>query len=512
MGNSVFRNWVPQSWKLSILLLIAISLSCCSGIPSTIYTYLIGGQSANSADLSMAMYAYCTGMVCSISLIFRLTLFLPKKRLIVLSILLLAIINTILAINHSPLINVMLMFVFGCVKIIVTMALITELMPFLMPTGERYQMYAIYYPMNLVFPIVGGLIAAYLAQHYFWELGFHFQNILLGICLLLVIICFKTQHIKPVPLFQYDWLGTVLLAASLLSFSFVASYGLQNNWLYSRSILIGIVLTFVFFVLFFNRNYRKKRKIIKFSSIGNKATFLTLFTVFILGLFYSNTSLLSNLMNLLLPGNPSKQAEINSYIIVGYILGSLVVYLYFKRTKKCKAIFLISALFYLLSNVLILQLLDSRTSLEMLILPIIIRGMAVMISFIATAVYLAGNVPAKEFLHSIVLFILVRTFLVTVFWSSLISNWFNRLQILHQTRLAELMPGNPSIDRTALLSFQKQASLLGLHDLYFYLCLANVLVILIIAVLPYHSSTVRHIFNWGTKKNTKELIQVTPMG
>ena len=185
MSNSLFRDWIPQKFKLSILLLIAVSLSFCSGIPSSIYTYIISDQAANSADLSMAMYAYCAGMVCSISLIFRLTIFMPKKRLIIFCLIILMFINLGLALNYAPLINVMLMFLFGCVKIILTMALISELMPFLMPTGERYQMYAIYYPMNLIFPIIGGLIAAYLARQH-WELGYYFQTMMLFISLLVV--------------------------------------------------------------------------------------------------------------------------------------------------------------------------------------------------------------------------------------------------------------------------------------------------------------------------------------
>lgn len=511
MHSGLFRIWVPKELKLTILLIIAVALSICSGIPSTIYSYVVPDQSVNSADLSMAMYAYCTGMVCSISLIFRLTLFMPKKRLITFCILVLFAINFALSVNQVPLVTVMLMFVFGCVKIIVTMAMITELMPYLMPTGERYQMYAIYYPMNLIFPVVGGLITAYLASQYYWELGYLFQNLTLLFCLLLVITCFKTENIKKVPLFQYDWLGTILLASSLLCFSFVASYGVQHNWLTSQSIIIAIVLMVIFFMLFFNRNYKKKRKIISFSAISNKATLLTLLTVFLLGIFYANTSLLSNLMNVLLPGNPTKQAEINSFVIIGYLIGSILVYVYFKNTKKCKTIFLISALLYLASNFMLYRLINSNTPLNDLIIPIILRGMAIIISFIATAVYLAGNVNGKMFLHSIVLFLLVRTFLVTVFWSSFIGFWYNKLQIIHQTRLVEIMNSQQIADRNLILSFQKQASLLGLRDLYLYLCIINVVVILIIAFLPYHSSTVRHIFNWGSKKNAKELIQATPM-
>src|SRR5690606_20350221 len=115
------------------------------------------------------------------------------------------------------------------------------------------------------------------------------------------------------------------------------------------------------------------------------------------------------------------------------------------------------AIFYLISNILVYKLINIQTPLEYLILPIIFRGIAIMISFIATAVYLAGNVNGKAFLHSIVLFLLIRTFFVTVFWSSIISNWFNKLQLIHQTRLAEVIDSGEILDRNFISNFQKQA-------------------------------------------------------
>ena len=511
MKGSIFQSWISERYKFPILLLIAITLSCNSGIPSTIYPFVMGALSANSPDLSMAMYAYCAGMVCSIPLIFRLGGVIPKKTLIIFLILVLIAINFLLAINDNVLVNVMLMFVFGCVKIIVTMALITELMPYLMPKGERYQMYAVYYPMNMILPVIGGLISVMLAQRYYWEIGFHFQNLMLFICLLLVLCTFKTQAIVKIPLFQYDWFGTILLASSLLSFSFVCSYAVQNNWFYSPSIIIATVLTIVFFMLFFNRNYRKKRKVISFSTMADKGTFLTLLTIFLLGMFYANSSLLNYLLNNLVPNNPGKVAEINAYVIIGYLIGSLIVWLYFKCTKKCKAIMLFATLCYLASNILMYRYINTNTAVELLITPIILRGIAIIVSFIATAVYLAANVNPKQFLHSIVLFLLVRTFIVTVFWSSFINYWYQHQVAVHQTRLAEIIENSIVLSRTSLASFQTQTALLALQDVYWYLILANIAVLLIIAILPYHSSTIRHIYNWATKKNAKELIQASPM-
>jgi hypothetical protein len=43
-------------------------------------------------------------------------------------------------------------FFIGSAKIIVTMAIIGEMIPFLMPRGERYQLYAVYYPMTMIIP------------------------------------------------------------------------------------------------------------------------------------------------------------------------------------------------------------------------------------------------------------------------------------------------------------------------------------------------------------------------
>src|SRR5690606_21557889 len=95
--------------------------------------------------------------------------------------------------------------------------------------------------------------------------------------------------------------------------------------------------------------------------------------------------------NVLLPSNPTKQAEINAYVIIGYFLGSILVYLYFKQTKKCKAIFLISASFYLASNILLYNLININTPLSYLILPIILRRMADIICYSATRVYMTRN-------------------------------------------------------------------------------------------------------------------------
>jgi len=365
--------------------------------------------------------------------------------------------------------------------------------------------------MNMILPVIGGLISVMLAQRYYWEIGFHFQNLMLFICLLLVLCTFKTQAIVKIPLFQYDWFGTILLASCLLSFSFVCSYAVQNNWFYSPSIIIATVLTIVFFMLFFNRNYRKKRKVISFSTIADKGTFLTLLTIFLLGMFYANSSLLNYLLNNLVPNNPGKVAEINAYVIIGYLIGSLIVWLYFKRTKKCKAIMLFATLCYLASNILMYRYINTNTPVELLITPIILRGIAIIVSFIATAVYLAANVNPKQFLHSIVLFLLVRTFIVTVFWSSFINYWYQHQVAVHQTRLAEIIENSIVLSRTSLASFQTQTALLALQDVYWYLILANIAVLLIIAILPYHSSTIRHIYNWATKKNAKELIQASPM-
>lgn len=511
MRDRIFRDWLSAGWELFFLFVLNILLSFNNGIPSSINSYVMSGYAGISADLSMATYCYYAGMVCAIPLVFRLLKLFSKKTILIVSIFIILASNAVLEHANNGVNICMATFFIGSAKIIVTMAIIGEMIPFLMPRGERYQLYAVYYPMTMVIPALASYVSALFATRFYWETVFLFQNILLAIALLICIIFLKSSDFKKVPLYQYDWFGSILLCISLLNFAYFSTYGLTQNWFHSKFILVTGIVSLCFFVLFVNRSALIRKSLLNFEAFSTRILPISIGTIFLFGIFYSSTSLYSSLLGITLGTNPLKAAEINTYVIPGYIIGAVISYVYFKITKKCKFILAFSAACYTLSSFFFAGIADQQTDAVFFYLPLTLRGMGVITSYIGIGVYMAGNIPSKYYLSGLVFLILTRSFFVPVVWSNMIANWYYHLQVYHANDLASI------IDRTNSLvlqrgnmmkSVQTQAALLSVRDAYTWLSIIGVVLTFIILIFPFHSSPIRRVFDWKRKNATKEALQI----
>nr|WP_288812999.1 MFS transporter [uncultured Sphingobacterium sp.] len=511
MKDRIFRNWLNSKWELFFLFLLNIIYSFNNGIPSAVNTYVVNGYAGISADLSMATYCYYAGMVCAIPLVFRLIKLFPKKTILIVFTIVILCSNAILE-HASNGINIcMATFFIGSAKIIVTMSIIGEMIPFLMPRGERYQLYAIYYPITMIIPAIANYIATIFAAKFYWETVFLFQNILLGIGLLICIIFMKSPAFKKVPLYQYDWFGSILLCISLLNLAYFSTYGLTQNWFHSRLILLTGIATIFFFVLFVNRSTLIRRSLMNFDAFSTRTLPISVGTIFLFGIFYSSTSLYTSLLGTTLGTNPSETAKVNTYVIPGYLIGALISYVYFKLTKKCKFILAFSAICYALSSFFFAQIVGLQVHPSLFYLPMILRGIGVITSYIGIGVYMAGNIPNKYYLSGLVFLILTRSFLVPVVWSNTIANWYYQQQVIKTSDLASIIDKtNSLVLQSANIgkSVQAQASLLAIRDSYNGLFIVGLILVFLILVFPYHSSPTRRIFNWKRKNATKEALQI----
>ncbi|WP_104385783.1 MFS transporter [Sphingobacterium sp. HMA12] len=511
MKDRIFRDWLSPAWELFLLFVLNIIFSFNNGIPSSVNTYVMNGYAGISADLNMATYCYYAGMVCAIPLVFRLIKLFPKKTILIVSTIIILFSNAILE-HASNGINIcMATFFIGSAKIIVTMAIIGEMIPFLMPRGERYQLYAVYYPMTMVIPAIANYIATIFAATFYWETVFLFQNILLAIGLLLCIIFMKSSTFKKVPLYQYDWFGSILFCISLLNLAYFSTYGLTQNWFHSKLIILTGTAAILFLVLFVNRSVIIRKSLMNFDAFSTRTLPISVGTIFVFGIFYSSTSLYTSLLGITFGTNPLEIAKVNTYVIPGYLIGALISYAYFKFTKKCKFILAFSAICYALSSFFFAQIAGLQIHTSLFYLPMILRGIAVITSYIGIGVYMAGNIPNKYYLSGLVFLILTRSFLVPVVWTNTIANWYYQQQVIKTSHLANIIDNtNSLVLQSANIgkSVQIQASLLAIRDSYNGLFIVGLILVFLILVFPYHSSPTRRIFNWKRKNTTKEALQI----
>jgi DHA2 family multidrug resistance protein len=512
MINRVFYDWVPKKLDFWLLLFLNITLAFTGGIPSTIAPYVIGSQSSVAADVTMAGYAYFTGMVCVFPIVLRLMRYTNIKRVTICCFALLIFFNFVLSQTNAPLLMVMVSFVIGGVKMIATIEIVLSLIPILMPKGERYQLYSVYYPLSMVFGPLSGLVAAYLADTFKWQYSFHEQNLFLMIGLIVIIMFMHPKMDgKKVPFFQYDWLGTLLLSSSLLLMCYVLSYGLMLNWYTSIKIQAATVVAVVLLVLFLQRNTRVSRPIINFAALGSWKVGAGFIVLIFFCLFFNTSSLTTPFLSIILRGNALESARINTFGIPGYIAGCLLCFVYYRKYMNFSIMAAAACLCFIISNIEMYALTSSFAGPSDLFWPMFFRAMAVIITYISVGLYITSNIPAHHFNDVTMVLIAVRTLFVPVGVATLLSNWFYQGQIKHIAFLANKMDRlNPDIivrNASIFSSVKTQASLLAIRDIYGTLIIIGIVLLIVILVFPFHGSQKRIVFNWRNPLHAQEVTQ-----
>nr|WP_322626432.1 hypothetical protein [uncultured Flavobacterium sp.] len=512
MTNRIFYDRIPSKIDFWLLLFLNIILSFSSGIPTSIAPYFIGEQSAVPADMTMAGFAYFTGMACMFPIIIRLKQFTNTKLILCCSFLAVLFFNFLLSVSNMPLVMVMASFSIGCVKMLATIEIVFSMIPILMPKGERYQLYCIYYPLSMVFGPVSGLLAAYTADKFNWHYSFHEQNFLVFIGLIIILFFVHPEkRSKKIPLVQFDWLGNILLVTSLLLLCYVMSYGLMLNWFASVKIQGATLGSILAFFAFLQSNMRNKRPIIHFTRLASWQVLCGIFVLFCLCLFFNTSTLTTPFLSVLFKNNPLESARINTYGTAGYIAGSLMCFMYYRKFMNFTPMAAIACLFFLGSNIGMYFITSIDAAPRDLFLPMFLRATATIITYISVGIYITSNIP-QNFFNDVTMFLIaLRTLLVPVVASTLYSNWYYRGTVHYVNRLADKMdtvsPLVNSRNAQVLTSVKVQASLLALRDIYGILIILGIALFILILCIPFHGSHKRIIINWRDPLHGKEVAQ-----
>lgn len=525
MSNRIFYSWVNPKFDLPILLILAVCTGISSGISPQISTYMVSGLSTNPADAAMCNYAYFAGMTVAFSLIDRIRSFFSARQLLCGICIGLIFCNTILSKTDSASLIVLLTFFVGVFRIMGAILIVITLTPILMPQGQRYMLYCVYFPVTLLVSPLGGWAMATMANKVNWRFAFHFCNLLLFVGLILVLITVHNEKkAKRLPLWKFDWFGHFLIAGWLLSFIYLLVYGRIYDWFDSPHVVIAAVTFSACLLFLLLRNTFQRRPLLHFEILKTRNIRIGFIIMFFLGAFFTMTNTMNTLMNISFHTDPLENARVNMFPVVGYVIGTLIAYFYFRRFNNFKVMILTTITFYWLSCAMLYFLVDGQVSMSQLFLPMVLRGVAIILSYITIGLYVTTGVPGK-YLPIIPFFLIFfRSFLGPTIWGNLYSNWLAIRQVQLLDKLAGWSASDISdplflqrfhlanghgIDLAKLYStYRQQAVMSSLKELLGYLCLGGIVFFICVLFLPIYKKMDRNILNWMKKKNQDEVTTV----
>ncbi|MCD7926482.1 MAG: MFS transporter [Bacteroides sp.] len=514
--NVPVRRWVPQWLGFVTAMIIMIPVALINGAYTGDITEVSGTLGVLSEDIRMAYYATSVGMAVAYPLIPKVRAVLTTKTALLIVLLMQAILSFICAKVHQIDIVIICSFFIGFFKGFAMLEIIIMIRPFFSPANVRSEFYAYFYPIVFSAGQVSMALTAQLAYYYQWQHMYYFVVILLLIAIVFISAFFRYGH-SPlhIPFKEMDGRSVLLAATSLLFIIYIFTYGKTLDWFSSPKIVIYTVATPILLWLFFYRQSNAKKPYIRVEVLNHSKALIGYFFMILTMFFSSSSSLIISYATSIIRIDSVHTNALNLWMLPGFRLGAIICFWWF-RWQRWRFRFLISGgMFCFVIYFAILYFgIAPGASYEMLYFPMFLRGMGMMVLFIAFGVYVVEDMNPRLMIYNAFFLIAFRSALAPALSTSFYNNILYRLQLNAMNILSEnmtmdnllaskqytqslnsaLAQGHGMSEATQMATnslyatLQTQSLLLGLKTVLGYMLIASLVIAIISRFIPFHKT------------------------
>lgn len=439
-SRSHFRDWVPEWLKIVVAFILLIPVLLINGAYTGSNVDIVGTLGVLSEDINMAFYASAVGMAVAHLLMPYVKPIVTAKTILLISLFTQVILSLICAETEYIEIITFCSFWIGYLKAFSMSEIIDILIPVMSRKSQtRNEFYSKFYPITLGFGQLSMVLTAELAYQFQWQYMYYFMILMLLVSMFIIAICMTyAKRIIHFPFKTIDWLSFFNASIFLMCIIYVVTYGKTKDWFASTSICVAIVVTILTGWLFIYRQLIPDRQ--PFSDLSvfkNRSSRVSYIFCFIFMFFASFNVLLSSYTTNILHLGSDRANELYLYMIPGVVVGGFICYwFYLKAIRMAWLIFTGMSCFVL--SILYLYFIVMPTGLYSdLYLPMFLRGIGMVIFFVAFGVYAVQGLKRKQLIYNVFYIIAARSALAPAVGYSIITNWLYRLQLKNIMVLSE---------------------------------------------------------------------------
>lgn len=491
--KDLFPAWVPKVLQNILLFMLAIPLL----VGSSIYTANMGdmysGLGIYAETLTFANYSTTIGMMVGLGVILKIKPRFKSKNIIVFTFISLALLTLAIGSTQRTDIIVVCSVMMGFIKVFGMIELLAPIMFIISPKGDRGEFYAVFYPLILGSGQLVSYLTANLAYSLNWNAVYLVSAmILFGCSLLCIVLIHNKWTAKRMPIKGLDWFGIMTFTAACLLLNYILVFAKQQGWFYASMNLRFALAAFIICVALFI--YRQRTAAIPFFSLAifTRRSVLTAIVLFVLMGMFSATSSLQSALTSVLQYDARTNATINLAMIPGMILGGFFCAIWFKREGSTRSLLFIAFSCFLLHTICLYFLISPVVDIRYFILPTFFKGLGMALVYIGGGFYFASSLKPTELMGAYPVVIGIRSFIGTAFFSAVFSWGLYQFQ---SDSMMELANGMDAMDAWVqargggmqlYASVRTQSTLIAVKELFGYTALAGLLVLVYIALHPFH--------------------------
>ncbi len=430
--RSHFRNWVPHWLRMIVAFTILVPILLINGAYTGSNVDIVGAMGILSEDINMAFYASATGMAIAYLVVPRVRPIATAKTVILIVLLAQVILSFFCAITKYIELILFCSFWIGYFKGFSMSELVSILIPELSRhSGTRNEFYSKFYPITLGIGQLSMVLTAELAYQFQWQHMYYFMIVLLLIAMVAVVICMAyAKKLIRLPIREIDWISFFLISVCFMAILYVATYGKTNDWFASKNIIFATILIPVTGWIFIHRQLSAdETPFCDLSVLKNRSSRVSYLFSFIFMFFASFNTLMSAYTTNILHLGSTQVSELYLYMIPGVIAGGFISYFFYMHAIRMAWLIFIGFACFTVATALLYFGVNPNGMYSDLYLPMFMRGIGMVILFVAFGVYSVQGLKLKQLIYNAFYVITSRSALAPAIAYGIIINWLYRLQM-----------------------------------------------------------------------------------
>ena len=360
-----------------------------------------------------------------------------SKELMLMSLIVMAVMSVVIATTHSAGVIVGACLIFGFVKMSAMAEIILPMRAILSPKNDNGRFYSLFYPIAIGLGQIGAMVSAKFTQNIDWQMvHIYTAALLLATTLLCVIVMHNKHFMQPMPLTNLDWSAVILFMGSLLCFSYVVTFGKQQDWFNSPSIRYSVIGAVALAVILVVRELKIKSPLLMFKIYKLGSVRLGLILLVGQGILLSAASVQTVYTSAILGYNWFNNAYLGMMMMTGIITAGVVSFYWTKYHIPLRMYIFTGFAAYVIYYTILYFKMVPGLNIESFMLPQFFNGYAMCSLFISVWIYIVARIPQKDMIYSVAPLMVFRSVISITLFSGIIS-WFQyRFQLESVANLA----------------------------------------------------------------------------
>jgi DHA2 family multidrug resistance protein len=397
MKSVYFKDWITGwEWGPRIaLFLLLLSALVQLGMFVLTQNYMVSYLGAQPEDIWFAVMATYAGIITILPVQFRFLRYFETRSYLLFNIMIAILLNFFCLHCEDIIMFFVVRFLQGIFSGNIIVCTLTLIFSRLHPERARSVGSAVFYGTMLSNTVLIALVAGVVVESSDWKLTYYCLILFQVAMLVVVLLMLKRKSgMKPYPLYQIDWAGTILFAFTVIPLAYTILYGSKYYWFADSRICYSAIASVIGILLFIYRQHIAKRPVVHFGVFRSRNFIIGLC---LLTIYYGG----KDTMNLIYSyaGGQLRWSTLQIIILAACNMAGIIVFLVFSIrlivVRKVSVTVFFAPGFGLLGifNLWMSFLLTPDLSFTDLIVPVFLQGAASGLLFVPIMIYVLSSAP-----------------------------------------------------------------------------------------------------------------------